>query len=180
VRSALNLSMSVIGFFHTLACILALGAGAWLMVGHKGTPRHRRWGDVYTAAILFASASSLTIYTRHHFTGAHWFGVIAIVLSAGGFALGRWHGKGSAWKYPHIFCMVGSYYVLVGGGVNEVFLRVKTLRPIFRTQPWVVGEVHGLVMLGFLGLILGFMLATAVGAFRLNARLNTRLDTKAG
>ena len=29
----MNLSMSVIGFFHTLACILALGAGAWLMVG---------------------------------------------------------------------------------------------------------------------------------------------------
>ena len=55
----MKLSMSVIGFFHTLACILALSAGAWLMVARKGTPRHRRWGDVYTAAILFASVSSL-------------------------------------------------------------------------------------------------------------------------
>jgi uncharacterized membrane protein len=172
----MNLSMSVIGFFHTLACVLALGAGAWLMVGRKGTPRHRRWGDIYTAAILFASFSSLTIYTRHAFTMAHWFGVIAIVLSAGGFALGRWHGKGGAWKYPHIFCMVGSYYVLVGGGVNEVFLRVNTLRPIFRTRPQVVGGVHGLVMLAFLILILGFMLATAVSAWRLRRRRHTRLQ----
>jgi uncharacterized membrane protein len=166
----MNLSMSVIGFFHTLACVLALGVGAWLMAGRKGTPRHRWWGDIYTAAILFASASSLTIYTRHAFTAAHWFGVIAIVLSAGGFALCRWHGKGGAWKYGHIFCMVGSYYVLVGGGVNEVFLRVNTLRPIFRTQPQVVGEVHGLVMLGFLLLIIGFMLATAISGWRLRRR----------
>jgi uncharacterized membrane protein len=166
----MNLSMSVIGFFHTLACILALGAGGWLMVGRKGAPRHRRWGDVYTAAILFASVSSLTIYTRHHFTGAHWFGVIAIVLSAAGFALGRWHGTGSAWKYGHIFCMVGSYYVLVGGGVNEVFLRANALRPIFFHQRRVVGEVHSLVMLGFLILMLGFMLATAIGAVRLDRR----------
>jgi hypothetical protein len=65
--------------------------------------------------------------------------------------------------------------VLVGGGVNEVFLRVNTLRPIFRTQPWVVGEVHGLVMLGFLVLILGFMGATAISRLRLNIRLNTQV-----
>ncbi|HEX2816233.1 MAG TPA: hypothetical protein VHN39_07565 [Phenylobacterium sp.] len=175
----MNLSMSVIGFFHTLACILALGVGVWLMVGRKGTPRHRRWGDIYTGAILFASVSSLTIYTRHAFTAAHWFGVIAILLSAGGFALGRWHGKGNAWKYGHIFCMVGSYYVLVGGGVNEVFLRVNTLRPIFRTQPQVVGEVHGLAILTFLLLIIAFMAATAISAFRFNRRLNARLSAKA-
>jgi uncharacterized membrane protein len=162
----MNLSMSVIGFFHTLACVLALGVGAYLMAWRKGTPRHRMLGDVYTGAILFASVSSLTIYTRHAFTAAHWFGVIAIVLSAAGFALGRWHGRGPAWKYGHIACMVGSYYVLVGGGVNEVFLRVNSLRPIFRTQPEVVGEVHGLVMLGFLALILAFMLATAVSGWR--------------
>ena len=108
---------------------------------------------------------------------AHWFGVIAIVLSAGGFALGRWHGKGSAWKYGHIVCMVGSYYVLVGGGVNEVFLRVNTLRPIFLTRPQVVGQVHGLVMLGFLGLIIGFMLATAISGWRLSRRQRRRPQT---
>ena len=172
----MNLSMSVIGFCHTLACILALGVGAWLMVVRKGTSRHRRGGDIYTAAILFASVSSLTIYTRHAFTAAHWFGVIAIVLSAAGFALGRWHGRGAAWKYGHIACMIGSYYVLIGGGVNEVFLRVNSLRPIFRTQPQVVGEVHGLVMLGFLVLIAVFMLATAIGGWRLRRRLDTRLN----
>jgi uncharacterized membrane protein len=140
------------------------------MVMRKGTPRHRRLGDIYVGVLLFASASSLTIYTRHAFTMAHWFGVIAIVLAAAGFALGRWHGKGQAWKYGHIFSMVGSYYVLVGGGVNEVFLRVDALRPIFFHQRRVVGEVHGLLMLSFVLLILGFMLATAISAYRLSRR----------
>lgn len=177
----MNLSMSVIGFFHTIACVLALGLGACLMVARKGTPRHRRLGDWYTAAILFLSVTSLTIYTRHAFTAAHWFAVIAIVLSVSGFALGRWHGRGEAWKYAHIFCMVGSYYVLIGGGVNEVFLRVNSLRPLFRTNPVIVGETHGLVMLVFLILILVFMAATAISRLRLTLRLrrNSRLVAKA-
>lgn len=175
----MNLSMSVIGVFHTLACVLALGVGAYLMAWRKGTPRHRKLGDLYTAAILFASVSSLTIYTRHAFTMAHWFAVIAIVFAGAGFALGRWHGKGGAWKYGHIVGMVGSYYVLVGGGVNEVFLRVNTLRPIFRTRPQVVGAVHGLVMLGFLALILIFWAATAISGVRLRRRHSNRLAAKA-
>jgi uncharacterized membrane protein len=165
-----NLTMSVVGAFHTAACILAMGLGAYLIVARKGTPRHRRWGDWYTAAILFASFSSLTIYTRHAFTAAHWFAVMAIVTAGGGFALGRWHGKGQAWKYGHIACMILSYYVLIGGGVNEVFLRVSTLRPIFFHKPQVVGQTQGVVMLVFLLMILGFMLATAVTQVRMGLR----------
>ena len=172
----MNLSMSVVGVFHTLACVIALALGAYMIVARKGTPRHRRWGDWYTAAILFASFSSLTIYTRHAFTAAHWFAVMAIVTAGGGFALGRWHGKGQAWKYGHIACMILSYYVLIGGGVNEVFLRVSTLRPIFFHRPQVVGETHGLVMLIFLVMIAGFMLATAISGWRLRRRQRTRLQ----
>lgn len=177
----MNFSMSLIGVFHTLACVLALALGPYLMVARKGTPRHRQFGDIYTGTILFLSATSLTIYTRHAFTAAHWFAVIAIVLSLAGFALGRWHGRGEAWKYGHIFCMVGSYYVLIGGGVNEVFLRVNSLRPLFRTKPEVVGATHGVVMLFFLILILVFMVATAISRLRLmlKARRNSRLVAKA-
>jgi uncharacterized membrane protein len=166
----MNLSMSVIGVFHTAACLIALGLGAYLIVARKGTARHRKWGDRYVAALLFASFTSLTIYTRHAFTMAHWFAIMAIVTSAGGFALARWRGRGAAWKHGHIACMLGSYYVLIGGGVNEVFLRVNTLRPIFFHQPQVVGETHGLVMLTFLVLIIGFMLASAVRGWRLRRR----------
>jgi uncharacterized membrane protein len=172
----MNLSMSVVGAFHTLACVIALALGAYMIVARKGTPRHRRLGDWYVGAIMFASVSSLTIYTRHAFTAAHWFAVMAIVTAGAGFALGRWHGKGAAWKYGHIGGMILSYYVLIGGGVNEVFLRVSTLRPIFFKQPQVVGETHGLVMLAFLVMIVGFMLATAFSGWRLRRRQRARLQ----
>ncbi|MBS0360638.1 MAG: hypothetical protein JSR98_04615 [Proteobacteria bacterium] len=173
-----NLTMSVVGWFHTAACVAALALGAWLIVARKGTPRHRRWGDGYVAAIVFASLTSLTIYTRHAFTAAHWFAVMAIVTSLGGFALGRWHGSGPAWKYGHLTCMLLSYYVLIGGGVNEVFLRVEPLRHFIVPQfTPVVGQTHGLVMMAFILLILGFTIATAVSQVRLALR---RRKTEAG
>lgn len=177
---SINLTMSVIGWLHTAACIAALAIGAYLIITRKGTPRHRRWGDWYVAAIVFASLSSLTIYSRHTFTFAHWFAIMALVTSLGGFALGRWHGAGQAWKYGHLTCMLLSYYVLIGGGVNEVFLRVGALRSYIvpKFTP-VVGQVHWLVMLAFIALILGFAIATAVGQVRLNARRRAAQALKA-
>lgn len=159
----MNLSMSVVGVFHTLACVIALALGPYMMLARKGTPRHRKLGDWYVAAILFASFSSLTIYTRHAFTAAHWFAIMAIVTAGADFALGRWHGQGAtrggeAWKYGHIAGMILSYYVLVGGGVNEVFLRVTALRHFItpRMGP-VVGLTHMTVMLAALLLIAIYM-----------------------
>ena len=168
---SVNLTMSVVGAFHTAACVAALVLGAWLIVARKGTPRHRRWGDWYVGAIVFASLTSLTIYTRHHFTAAHGFAVMALVTSLGGFAMGRWHGAGQAWKYGHLTCMLLSYYVLIGGGVNEVFLRVGALRPYISPKfTAVVGLTHMTVMMGFIALILGFAIATAVSHIRLVLR----------
>ncbi len=173
----MNLSMSVIGVFHTLACVIALALGPYMMVARKGTPRHRQLGDWYVGAIMFASVSSLTIYTRHAFTAAHWFAVMAIVTAGAGFALGRWHGKGAAWKYGHIAGMILSYYVLVGGGVNETFLRVTALRHFIvpRVGP-VVGMTHMTVMLAALLLIVIFMAATAISGWRIRRRQRTRLQ----
>lgn len=158
----MDLSLSILGWLHTAACVAALGLGGWLIVRRKGTRRHRQLGDAYVVSLLFASFTSLGIYTRHAFTAAHWFAVIAIVLSVAGFSLGRWK-RPAGWRYLHLTCMLGSYYVLVGGGVNEVYLRVKALRPIFFHQRQVVGMTHGLVMLAFILLIAGFLIATFAG-----------------
>jgi uncharacterized membrane protein len=171
MQPAVNLSMSVVGALHTLACVIALAIGPYLIAARKGTPRHRKWGDIYTAALMFASVSSLTIYTRHAFTAAHWFAVMAIVTAGAGFALGRWHGKGHAWKYGHITGMLLSYYVLIGGGVNEVFLRVAPLRRyIVPKTTAVLGLTHMTVMLAMLLLILIYCVATAVSQVRLMLR----------
>ena len=168
---SVNLTMSVVGWFHTAACIAALVLGAYLIFARKGTPRHKLWGDWYVGAIVFASLTSLTIYSRHTFTFAHWFAVMALVTALGGFALGRWHWRGGLWKYGHLTLMLLSYYVLIGGGVNEVFLRVGPLeRFITPTFTPVVGLTHFAVMLIFMALILIYSLATAVSQIRLVLR----------
>jgi hypothetical protein len=44
--------------------------------------------------------------------------------------------------------MIASYYLLIGGGVNEVFLRINAMRDILNDQgPQLLGQTHSAVML---------------------------------
>ena len=53
--------MSMIGWFHTLFCFVALFAGAWNLPRAKGTPTHRRMGQVYIAAMVVQNVSALFV-----------------------------------------------------------------------------------------------------------------------
>ena len=84
--------MSVFGMVHVAMGVTALiGGGAVLMLP-KGTVRHRLFGRVYAAAILFINGTALLIYDL---TGRpNVFHVIAVVnlatLAMGLLALRRW------------------------------------------------------------------------------------------
>ncbi|HEY8574382.1 hypothetical protein [Phenylobacterium sp.] len=162
------------GTLHTLACLVALPTGAWLMVARKGTARHRFWGDVFTGAMLVGGALSLTIYSQGHLHRPHYLAMTSMVLSAAGFALARWKTPPGAWRYLHIVCMVGAYYVLVGGLLQEMLLRVGALRRLVAAQPALAPQAHGGLMMGFLGLILIYLAATGVGQARIALRARRR------
>jgi hypothetical protein len=54
----------------------------------------------------------------------------------------------------HLTCLLTSLYILVGGGVNEMFLRVDVLRRLAPTLNYrVVGLTHLGVIILFLALI---------------------------
>lgn len=54
-------------------------------------------------------------------------------------------------------CMLASVYILVGGGVNEVFLRVNVLRRLVPSlNSPIVGMTHLAVMVSFAMLIVYF------------------------
>jgi len=56
-----------------------------------------------------------------------------------------------------------SLYILIGGGVNEVFLRVNFLRRLIpNLDSPVVGITHFVVMIFFAGLIAYFNAATLI------------------
>lgn len=159
----MDLSMSWLGWIHTAACVVALVSGGWVILTPKGTPAHRRLGGAFTASILLAAVTSLGIYSRGQWTAAHWFSIVAIVSAGGGFLIARFKRPRRGWRYLHLTCMLVAYYDLIAGGVNEVFLRVPSLRHYWTSDFSVIGRTHGVVMLVFLLLILVFLVATAIG-----------------
>jgi len=165
----MDLSMSVLGWFHTAACVVAIGTMIGVIVTPKGTRLHRKVGQVFTLSILFAAVTSLGIYSRHTWTAAHWFAILAIVCAGGGWLVARFKRPRRGWRYLHLTLMLVAAYDLIGGGVNEVYLRVKPLRHFWRDGFQVIGMTHGVVMLVFLVLIVVFLIATAVGSRRRRA-----------
>ena len=58
------------------------------------------------------------------------------------------------WLHLHLTCLLTSFYILVGGGVNEVFLRVDVLRRLAPTlNSPAVGFTHLGVQIVFLALV---------------------------
>lgn len=131
--------ISGIGWIHALACIAALGLGGWNLVAIKGSPSHRFRGTAYAASMIVAMALSFGIYRFDiPFRGGrigpgvfrffHWLSVAALLLTVLGYYASTRQQRGF-WAYTHPIAMTLSYYLLVGGLINELFARLKLLRP---------------------------------------------------
>ena len=158
----MNLDLLPLGWVHFLASLVAIAIGAAVVVRPKGTAVHKARGRIYVVAIVVTSLSALGIYRVGGFFFAHWFGVAALIIITVGVIAAHFRRPRSGWIHLHLTCMVTSFYILIGGGVNEVFLRVSFFRrlvPSFNSP--VVGATHFLVMLLFASLI-GYFNATAL------------------
>jgi uncharacterized membrane protein len=153
----MNLDLSWLGWTHAVACLGALATGAIVLVGPKGTPRHRSLGRLYLIAMLATNLTALGIYRRGVFYFPHWFAIAALIAIAIGFACVRLR-PGAYWRNAHLTAMVASYYMLIGGGVNEAFLRVGVLHAMAPDvlNSRVVGMTHFAVMAIFIILIAYF------------------------
>jgi uncharacterized membrane protein len=133
--------ITLIGWVHTLACLIALVAGGWNIVGAKGTPRHILMGRVYVVAMIVLNLSAFAIYKfdiaqfapfkagPNVFGFFHWLAVAALVFVLVGYYAAR-HQNRAFWSYVHPVAMTLSYYDLVGGGINEAFARLDPLRAL--------------------------------------------------
>jgi uncharacterized membrane protein len=150
----MNLELSPIGWLHTLASLVALGAGAVVLVRPKGTATHRLRGKIYALALVATCLTSFAIYRQGKFWFPHWFGVAALIVVAAGVAFAHYK-RPRGWMHLHLTCMVASYYMLIGGGVNEVFVRVDALRRLIPNffNSSLVGLTHFAVLLLFAILI---------------------------
>lgn len=78
----MNLDLYPIGWVHFVASLVALAAGAVVLVRPKGTPVHRVRGRVYVVALVITSITALGIYRSGVFFFPHWFGIAALVAVA--------------------------------------------------------------------------------------------------
>jgi uncharacterized membrane protein len=133
--------ITMIGWLHTVACVLAFFAGAHNLVAEKGTPRHRLVGRTYFWSMIVLNLTSLTVYRfdiasfRPFVAGPsvfgvfHWLAVITLCfVLLGRFAAARQNR--AIWAYTHPIAMTLSYYILIGGAINEAFARLDALHAL--------------------------------------------------
>jgi uncharacterized membrane protein len=148
-----------IGWVHVIACLAALIAGGWNIVGRKGTPRHILMGRVYVGSMIVLNLSAFAIYKfdiahfrpfqagPNVFGFFHWLAVAALVFVLIGYYAAR-HQNRAFWAYVHPIAMTISYYDLVGGGINETFARLDPLRALVRATAKSTGAAVGAPIIG--------------------------------
>lgn len=159
----MDLNLSIIGWLHSLACVIAMGTSVLVVVRRKGGTAHRYWGQIFTVSYVVVCLTSLGIYaTDRGFWFPHWLAVIGLVVVAIGWAAARFRPPG--WRYVHLIAMLLSAYNLFGGAVNEAFLRIKPLSDLIGgdfNDPR-VGMTHGVIMMTFVALIIIHLVLTAI------------------
>lgn len=159
----MNLDLVPLGWVHSLACLVALAAGAYVFATAKGTRRHRQVGQVFVISQVILNLTALGIYQVGSFFFPHVLAIVTLVLIAAGWGSARLIRRHGVWKHVHLSSMILSYYLLIGGGVNEVFLRIDAMRDLVsREGAQMINMTHGAVMLMFLVLLLGWNSAEIV------------------
>lgn len=172
--------IGLLGWLHTLACIAALVAGGWNSVTFDRTRWHRLRGVIYAWSMVAANGLVFVIYDfdmdfinmrfgPNVFGFFHWLAIAALVFTlVGWFASTRQrHG---VWAYTHPVAMALSYYILLGGLANELFVRVNMLRPLATTivngetrfGSQVIGMTQSALMLATFLLIIVYIVRVAL------------------
>lgn len=153
----MNLDLYPIGWAHSVVSLIALAAGAMVLMRPKGTPAHKLRGRIYVLAMIATCLTSFAIYRLNKFWFPHWFAVASLVVATTGFTFAHFR-RPRMWMHLHLTCMIASYYMLIGGGVNEVFLRVHALRRLVPdvTNSSLVGLTQ-LLFMAFFALLIAYL-----------------------
>jgi len=134
--------MTPLGWFHTAACMVALVAGAIQLCGEKGTTAHALRGKVYSWSMVVAFGTTLFLYSVDvvirpgqkpligpYFGVFHWLGMFTLLLVVLGYVSAKRQQK-AFFAYAHPVFMILSYWLLVGGAINEAFARIGWLKEL--------------------------------------------------
>jgi hypothetical protein len=159
----MNVGLLPLGWVHFAASTIALVIGPLIMVRSKGTP---------PAQAERQDLRDCDPGREHHsawYLSARNLLLRALVRSGGPSCDRGWRQRGTlkgpraGWMHLHLTCMLMSFHILVGGGVNEAFLRVNFLRRLVPSlNAPVVGIAHFTVMIFVAVLIAYFNCITLI------------------
>ena len=154
----MNLDLFALGWVHLGASLAALAAGFLVLLRPKATPAHKRRGRVYALTLLVTTVTALGIYRRGVFFFPHWLAIAALIVMTAGVLAAHFKIPQKAWLHVHLTCLLASLYILFGGGVNEVFIRVDALHRLAPTllNSRVVELTHLGAIMVFLALVVYF------------------------
>ena len=133
--------ISFIGWVHTLAYVVAMIMGAMQLVARKRTAAHTLRGESYFATMIVANITAMVMFRvpdvflrigqppvfLKGFGAFHWLAVVTLLFVL----LGRVSAsrqRHAFFAYAHPICMIFSYWILVGGALQELFVRVDLAR----------------------------------------------------
>lgn len=152
----MELLKTLISWSHILAASLSLLFGTIVIFGKKGGRKHRKLGLYFFYAMLINNLTALFILNAFgKWFFPHYLAVACLIFIIPGiYAAKRKH---KYWLQVHIISMVVSYYLLIGGAINETFLHVPTLRPYIVNNAPIVGMTHGITQIIFVGVLTYFL-----------------------
>ena len=156
----MNLDLLPLGWLHFVASLIALALALLVLVRPKGTPVHKWRGTMYLAVLLVTSTTALGIYRLGIFFFPHWFAVASLIAT--GFAAGHFKRPRAGWLQLHLTAMATSVYILVGGGVNEVFLRISVLKRLVATHGPAAIPITHLALIVLFAVLIAYFNATTL------------------
>lgn len=148
---------TIISFLHTIAASLSLIFGLIVLFGVKGSLNHKKFGLWYFYAMLINNITALFIFNAFgRWFFPHYLAIACLVFIIPGIISVKVQHK--YWLKIHIICMVLSFYLLVGGAINETFLQVSSLRPFLLNHDPIVGILHLIAQLFFAGIIVYYLI----------------------
>jgi len=167
--------MNTLGTVHMIFSLIAIGAGAAVVMNAKGTRWHRTLGHIYATSMVGVIVTAFSIYDlTGNFGPFHVAASLsAVTLSAGlYFVLARrpkynwieWHAHWMSWSY------IGLIAALAAESLTR-FVMPRAAPLLEELALWSV--FWGLVILASFGVI-------AVGWWLINRKLPRALDTVSG
>ena len=145
-----------ISWSHTISATLSLVFGTIVVFGSKGDLRHKKLGLWYFYAMLINNLTALVIINAFgKWFFPHYLAIACLIVIIPGITAIKFKHK--YWLKIHIISMVISYYLLMGGAINEAFLHIPKLRPFINNNDPIFGITHMVVQILFIGLLIYFL-----------------------